>query len=325
MQNPLPPFGSLEAHPERLLLAASTGGHLTQLNRLATAAGLAADATWVTFDSPQSRSMLAGRRVVWVDYIAPRDIAGTARAYRALTAALDPSEYDAVVSTGAALAVAAFAWAKQHRLRSRYIESVSRTNGPSLTGKIVRSLRLAETYTQHSAWASPSWRLTTSVLGSFARETKAVQVRHDRPLTLVVSLGTIQPYRFDRLIDQVLQATRPDDTILWQLGSGWREGLPGETHTLLGPEELLSAAKQADAVITHAGVGTILQFLGAGLSPIVVPRSRAHGEHIDDHQHQIWQLLRDSDVAVPVTVDQLTRQHLLHAANSRTVVREAAA
>src|SRR5699024_2965519 len=77
-------FHGFGTRAPRLLLAASTGGHLTQLVRFARSAGVFDRATWVTFDSPQSRSLLAGQRVVWVEYIAPRDVQGVLRARRVL-------------------------------------------------------------------------------------------------------------------------------------------------------------------------------------------------------------------------------------------------
>jgi UDP-N-acetylglucosamine transferase subunit ALG13 len=36
--------------------------------------------------------------------------------------------------------------------------------------------------------------------------------------------------------------------------------------------------------VTHAGVGSILSARRAGHVPLVVPRRRALGEHVDDHQ-----------------------------------------
>lgn len=319
------PFAGFGADRPRLLLAASTGGHLTQLSRFARAAGVSSDATWVTFDSPQSRDMLAGERVVWVDYIAPRDVAGTLRARRVLQEQLDPAGFDGVVSTGAAVALSAFLWARSNRVPGRYIESVSRTDGPSLTGRLVRFMRLANTYTQHAAWASTAWPHTTSVMRGFARELAAGAAAGgdtgaDRPLRIFVTLGTIRPYRFDRLVDRVLDIAGDGDEIVWQLGETTRDGLPGTTHSLMDTSLLLEEARAADVVVTHSGVGTILQLLGEGISPVVVPRERQHREHVDDHQLQIWQLLRESGVADPHTVDQLTRAGLLSAAAHRTTL-----
>jgi UDP-N-acetylglucosamine transferase subunit ALG13 len=41
---------------------------------------------------------------------------------------------------------------------------------------------------------------------------------------------------------------------------------------------------QARGVVTHGGPATILDAREAGHVPIVVPRRRAWGEHVDDHQ-----------------------------------------
>lgn len=318
------PDGFFPRGRKRLLLIASTGGHLTQLVRLAEREGAAADSVWVTFDSPQSRSLLAGRAVLWVDYVAPRDLRGTAAAYRRIGAQLDPSRFDGAMSTGAAVGVAGLAWAKRHGLPTVYVESVSRTQGPSLTGKIVRSLGLARTtFTQHPHWASDAWRHTDSVLQQYSMEDRTQPVRTIQPLKILVTLGTIRPYRFDRLIDRIVDITVPDDEIIWQLGYTARTGLSGEIHGLMPTDELIERARDADVVLTHAGVGTILQMLDHGVSPVVVPRRKAWNEHIDDHQLQIWQLLNDSNIGYPAEVADLTRETLAAAASSRVITPEA--
>jgi UDP-N-acetylglucosamine transferase subunit ALG13 len=42
--------------------------------------------------------------------------------------------------------------------------------------------------------------------------------------------------------------------------------------------------RTARAVVTHAGVGSVLTAFSAGKRPIVVPRLASLGEAIDDHQ-----------------------------------------
>ena len=49
-------------------------------------------------------------------------------------------------------------------------------------------------------------------------------------------------------------------------------------------EELVAAMERADAVVTHAGVGSVLVALRCGKRPVVVPRLRRLGEAVDDHQ-----------------------------------------
>ena len=48
--------------------------------------------------------------------------------------------------------------------------------------------------------------------------------------------------------------------------------------------EMERTLRAATAVVCHAGPGTIILSLDLGKRPIVVPRQRALGEHVDDHQ-----------------------------------------
>jgi UDP-N-acetylglucosamine transferase subunit ALG13 len=48
--------------------------------------------------------------------------------------------------------------------------------------------------------------------------------------------------------------------------------------------EMEAALRDASAVVCHGGPGTIVMALAAGKKPIVVPRTAALGEHVDDHQ-----------------------------------------
>jgi UDP-N-acetylglucosamine--N-acetylmuramyl-(pentapeptide) pyrophosphoryl-undecaprenol N-acetylglucosamine transferase len=180
-------------------------------------------------------------------------------------------KFDVCVSTGAAVALAGFFAARLRGVPCVYVESVSRIAGPSLTGRIVHRLHLARTYTQHEAWASPSWRPIKSVLLDFE-----AAPRPDRPLERVlVTVGTIKPYRFDALVDRIKRLDLGDVEIVWQLGVTERDDLTGQVSTFMPQDELLAAAEKADVVVTHAGVGTMLDLFERGIYPVVVPRRRA--------------------------------------------------
>lgn len=56
-------------------------------------------------------------------------------------------------------------------------------------------------------------------------------------------------------------------------------------------DELVAHVEEAEAVITHAGVGSILTARRAGHRPLVVARLRRHGEHVDDHQDELTRRL----------------------------------
>lgn len=304
--------------PGKFLLAASTGGHLAQLVRMSERIDADPSSLWVTFESEQSRSLLKGRRVHFLPYIAPRDWRGVAQASVRIRRILADENFDCAISTGAGIALAVLPTARVHGTRARYIESVSRIKGPSLTGRIMHNLRLVETFTQHDAWAQGRWRKEEPVLADFVR------VRRERSiadgLRLFVTLGTIRPYRFDALVDAVV-ANGPYREVVWQVGETQRTDLPGTVHTYMDAEDFRAAATSADVVITHAGVGTILALLEDGVSPVVVPRRKSRGEHVDDHQMQIFDLLRQLDLGGPVEVDALEMNTLIEAARSETTPR----
>jgi UDP-N-acetylglucosamine transferase subunit ALG13 len=67
-------------------------------------------------------------------------------------------------------------------------------------------------------------------------------------------------------------------------------------HQWLAPGEMHALMCEAELVITHAGVASIVDAVHAGHRPIVVPRRAYLGEHVDDHQLQIVSALVDLDL-----------------------------
>jgi UDP-N-acetylglucosamine--N-acetylmuramyl-(pentapeptide) pyrophosphoryl-undecaprenol N-acetylglucosamine transferase len=298
--------------PRTLLLAASTGGHLAQLVRLAPGLGAADDSLWVTFRSPQSESLLADKRVVFVPYIRPRDFRGVAAAFRTIRGIVSTEKFDGAVSTGSAIALAALPAARLARIPALYIESVSRVHGPSLTGRIIAASGIASLRTQHPAWSNARWRVHPSVLETYERRLRPVPA--SRP-SLFVTLGTIEGYRFDSLVDAVLASGLAGDDTVWQLGfSAGRTDLPGRVFDQISAEDFDRYAREADVVVTHAGVGTILGLLEMGVYPVAAVRRVSRGEHVDDHQEQIAGLMTELKVGVAAETTALDREHILEAA-----------
>ncbi len=297
----------IDPHPaltgRKLLLCASTGGHLWQLERIARRFDAHPDSLWVTFDTPQSRSLLDGRRVLYVPYVAPRDLRGVLRATAAIDAALRQESFDGVVSTGAGIALSTILPTARRRMRRLYIESVSRVSGPSLTGRMVHRTRLFETWAQHPGWASGRWTYHGSVLDDLAARTGA-----PRDVERVfVTLGTIKPYRFGRLVERVAAILPPHVEVVWQLGvTEPPPGLRGTVHQQLSAADFAAEIRRADVVITHSGVGSVINLLESGIFPVVVPRRAAHGEHVDDHQKEIAELVGNVDLALVREADALT-------------------
>lgn len=282
----------------RVLLVASTGGHLTQLTRLAPRLGIDPDSPWVTFDTPQSRSLLAGKLVQHVPYVHPRDWRGIITATRIVLPWL--AHVDGVVSTGAGLALAVL----PHSARTMptiYLESISRVQGPSLTGRMLARLPHIGMYAQHTGWLRAPWQPGPSVLTLYRTEVMAAP----RPVRRIfVTLGTIRPYRFDRMVDTVLAfaARHPDAEILWQVGVTTRDDLPGRVVTQLGDAEFGEALASSDLVFAHSGVGVAMNILDRGHVPVLMDRRPESGEHVDGHQREILDYLVGRGLAVEASM-----------------------
>jgi UDP:flavonoid glycosyltransferase YjiC (YdhE family) len=57
-----------------------------------------------------------------------------------------------------------------------------------------------------------------------------------------------------------------------------------EHRDYLGYEEMEAMVRESAAVVCHGGPGTIMLASNLGKRPIVVPRQKGLGEHVDNHQ-----------------------------------------
>lgn len=305
-------------HGAKALLACSTGGHLSELLRLEARAGANPESLWVTFDTPQSRELLVGRRVEFLPYVGPRDLKGTLKAAPHLRRMARAEHFDVALSTGAAIAVAALPIAALAGIPATYIESVCRVQGPSATGRILQRMPRVSLRTPYP-WAHGRWRSAPSVLSDFA---SVPVVDAPAPRKLFVTLGTIRGYRFDSVVDAVLASGYAGPDTVWQLGDTSRsDALPGIVHDYMAPADFSAAAAAADVVVTHAGVGTLLELLGLGVYPVQAVRRAHRGEHVDDHQTQIAELVSRLDIGIAVDGPDVTAEVIERAARRRTIDR----
>jgi UDP-N-acetylglucosamine--N-acetylmuramyl-(pentapeptide) pyrophosphoryl-undecaprenol N-acetylglucosamine transferase len=295
----------------KTLLVASEGGHVTELHRLfARLSPVDGDATWVTNDCVQTRSLLDGEDMVFVPVQASRDlpliVANGARASR-LVRRLSP---DRIVSTGAGIALSVLLPGRAFGIDCHYIESAARVSGPSSSGRVLHAVPGVKLYTQHPSWADARWRYEGSVFDGFTiHEVGSRPVRR-----VVVTLGTwTQPFR--RLLEHLVPLVSEGAQILCQSGPTDVEGLRVTARPWMPAGELHAALREADVVVTHAGVGAIIDALEAGKLPIVVPRSAEHGEFIDNHQMQLAARLEQLGLAIVRCPGELRMQDLELAAS----------
>ena len=103
---------------------------------------------------------------------------------------------------------------------------------------------------------------------------------------IFVTVGTNEA-RFDRLLEAVAALSISEELVVQHGHSSAIAISQAETVDFLPFKEMVETIRRARAVVTHAGVGSIMVSLANGRRPIVVPRRKAFGEAVDDHQLQL--------------------------------------
>lgn len=120
-----------------LLLACSAGGHLLQLLALREAWGRYSRA-WVTDDTSDARSLLAGERVFFAHTPTSRNVKNLIRNLLLAWRVIGRCRPAVILTTGAATAVP-FAWIGRVRgARVVYVESLTRIDSPSFSCRLTR-------------------------------------------------------------------------------------------------------------------------------------------------------------------------------------------
>jgi UDP-N-acetylglucosamine transferase subunit ALG13 len=103
---------------------------------------------------------------------------------------------------------------------------------------------------------------------------------------IFVSVGTNEA-RFDRLLRGVADLTIDEELIVQYGHSSPIAPATAELVDFLSFDAMLDTIRRSRAFVTHAGVGSIMVALAQEKRPIVVPRRRALGEAVDDHQLEL--------------------------------------
>jgi UDP-N-acetylglucosamine--N-acetylmuramyl-(pentapeptide) pyrophosphoryl-undecaprenol N-acetylglucosamine transferase len=291
---------------------ASTGGHLAQLYQLSQRLDIVgAKRLWVTFESPQSLSVLESEEKIFVPYVRPRDWRAMLQNVPIMVSVFRSVRPAAVISTGAAIATAYLPTAAAMGIPAIYIESAARAEGPSLTGRMMAKTPGVATFTQYPAWSDEHWQYRGAVFDSYESYDRP---ELDRLTKVVVTLGTIEGYGFRRLVMRLLAELPGDVQVTWQVGDTDTSDLDLPAVRSMPSNALSQLMREADVVVAHAGIGSALAALNAGKCPVLVPREALHGEHVDDHQQQIAVELDRRGLAVNCSANELTLTQLIAAA-----------
>jgi UDP-N-acetylglucosamine transferase subunit ALG13 len=127
---------------------------------------------------------------------------------------------------------------------------------------------------------------------------------------IFVTVGGQLP--FDRLVHTVDQwaAQQGRTDVFAQIGKSSRPPKHIEWQRFLSPADFQSKAREAEVIIAHAGIGSILTALEFSKPIVLVPR-RAHlREHRNDHQWATAKHLRNRVGVVVVADEDKLRERL---------------
>lgn len=124
---------------ERVLLVACSGGHLLQMIALKPA-WEDLETQWVTLEAADSKYLLDSAEVVFARGPVARNLPNFFRNLSAARRTIREFQPDVILSTGAALAVPYFIVGRLLGVRTVYVESFTRVNRPSLSGRMVYPL-----------------------------------------------------------------------------------------------------------------------------------------------------------------------------------------
>lgn len=302
------------------ILVASPGGHIDELFELAPRIREVGEhRIWLTAPTPQTRSLLAGEDVLWVPPVSSRQGLRAVRSLPTAAATMRRIRPRLLVSTGAALAVPYLMTGSATGTPTHYIESATRRSAPSVTGRMLEVLPGVRLHHQSFSVPRRRWAGTGNVFDGFRSE--PVTTAH--PASALVSLGS-ERFPLHRAVEALRTGLPTDAEVVWQTGHTRALDLPGVARAWFSGSEMTTAARRADVIVTHAGVGSVLLALRAGRHPLIFPRLASLGEHVDDHQVELATMLDQRGLATAAPPGAITDgeiEELLSRCASRRVIR----
>ena len=119
---------------------------------------------------------------------------------------------------------------------------------------------------------------------------------------ILVMLGT-QNNDFHRLLDEIeknIENGNINEEVVVQAGFTKYKSDKMKIFSLTSKENLENLIKQADLIITHAGVGSIEMALEQNKKVIAIPRLKKFGEHVNDHQKDIEKKLDEKGCLIGI-------------------------
>lgn len=280
-------------------LATSHGGHMELLAAVEPAYAARSHA-FVTPPSVQARALRErGVRVVEVanprrsPLALARTVAQSLRAARALRPRV-------VVSAGAGAAVPFCLAAKLLGARLVFVETMARVRDGSLSGRllypfadrfIVQWPELRDVYPRAEVCRPALLEPRPRAAGQRGRGTFVAAGTHGQPFD-----------RLLRLADEAVARGLLPRPLVAQAGAAAYRPRTFQAVATLAPGEVERAVRGSEVVLCHGGSGLVSLAVRSGKTPLVLPRRREHGEHVDDHQ--VTSAAKLADVGVAISLER---------------------
>ena len=119
---------------------------------------------------------------------------------------------------------------------------------------------------------------------------------------ILVLLGT-QNNSFYRLLEEIEKNIKDGtikEEVIVQAGYTKFQSDKMRIIDLISKEQLEQFQDEADLIITHGGVGSIISSIEKGKKVIAVPRMHEYGEHVNNHQIEIVKDFNDKGYIIGI-------------------------
>lgn len=102
-------------------------------------------------------------------------------------------------------------------------------------------------------------------------------------------------------VERLIEIGKIKDEVVAQVGNTKFKSNKMKIIEFTNPKEMNDLIEKADYIITHGGVGTIIDGINSGKKVIAVPRLSKYKEHVNDHQLQIIENFSENSLIIGTT------------------------
>lgn len=122
---------------------------------------------------------------------------------------------------------------------------------------------------------------------------------------IFVTVGTHeQPFnRLIKEVDRLVETGVIKDDVFIQTGYSTYEPQFCKWSSLISFDKMNELMETSDIIITHGGPATFMSAIANGKKPIVVPRQEKYDEHVNDHQVDFAQQVKERYNSIEVVIE----------------------